>query len=151
MDTYRHELRFPVKDTPAWGAEVERWYQLDSASYVLADAYWKFREQLKTPPGWLILASPGASNHTDAQFAAAPPSPAKFVHTLPNVRGVALLQLMRWPGQILCLQKDPDTVRFALEEAKQLAESEQTEVWVASAYALGPDKWCAEFYKVIKN
>lgn len=148
MTPLRHQISWPVTATPAWAGKVERWYQLDPAAYVLADAYWVFREQLQTPPAWLLLASPAASNFTDAQFAATTtPSPAKFVHTLPNVRGCSLLQLMNWTGQVLCLQKDPETVLFALEEAARIAEAEQAVVWVASSQQVGED-WMAEIYVV---
>jgi len=148
FDFFRHSITWPLTSEPAWAGHVERWYQLDAASFVLADAYWNYKTYLKDPPNWLILASPGASNVTDAQFAAAPASPAKFVHTLPNVRGVALLQLMKWSGQVVCLQKDPGTVTFALGEALRLAETEDTRVWVASVYSNTINEWTAEFYKV---
>ncbi len=148
FDFFRHKLQWPASQTPAWADHAERWYQLDPAAFALADAYWTFRTELGEPPGWLLLASPGASNYTDAQFAASDsPSPAKFVHTLPNIRGVSLLQLMKWSGQVLCLQKDPGTVSFALTEAFRLAEFEDTTVWVATVRQVEND-WTAAFYKV---
>ena len=148
FDFFLHKLQWPVTGTPAWAEKVERWYQLDPAAFALADAYWTFQSSLNEPPGWLILASPAASNFTDAQFAASEtPSPAKFVHTLPSIRGVALLQLMKWSGQVLCLQKDPGTIAYALSEAFRLAEFEETTVWVATVSQL-KNEWAAAFYKV---
>lgn len=143
-----HRITWPAAGTPEWAPHVERWYQLDAPAFAMADAYWKHRETLGQPPGWLLLASPGGSNFTDHQFMATEtPSPAKFVHTLPNIRGVSLLQLMKWQGQVLCLQRDPDTISFALEEAARISKSEETLVWVAYARQEGPD-WIAGFYRI---
>jgi len=125
---------------------MERWSQLDEAAQNLCAAYWEKRSALGAPPDWIILASPGASNHTDRQFVtAAVPSPAKFVHTLPNVRGAALLQLMQWSGPVLCIQKDPETLETALSEAQALAKSESARVWVASTRC-EKGVWSSEFY-----
>jgi hypothetical protein len=147
LGVFRHRSKWPAPQ-PEWADKVERWYQLDPAAFVMADAYWTFRAQLKEPPHWLLLASPGASNFTDAQFATATsPSPAKFVHTLPNIRGCSLLQLMKWTGLVLCLQKDPGTILFALSEAFRLAETEEKAIWIASSHQVGED-WAAEIYTV---
>ncbi len=129
-----------------WQERVERWYQLDDAAKILCETYWQKREELGANPDWLILASPGASNQTDHKFVSAPtPSPATFVHTLPNIRGAPLLQLMQWTGPVLCIQKDPNTLTSALAEAMALARSEEARVWVAGcAYENG--QWSAEFY-----
>jgi hypothetical protein len=150
LSLFRHRVAWPATQPPEWASQVERWYQLDPAAYVLADTYWTHREHLREPPRWLLLASPAASNFTDHQFALSAPSPAKFVHTLPNIRGCSLLQLMNWNGQVLCLQRDPDTVLFALGEAYRLAEAEGQSIWVASARLSG-NEWAAEIYTVGKE
>jgi hypothetical protein len=54
---------------------------------------------------------------------------------------------MKWTGQVLCLQKDPGTVLFALGEAFRLFESEEKSVWVASARETDSG-WAAEIYTV---
>lgn len=129
---------------PEWSTQIERWYQLDGASFALADLFWSNRQTLSTRPAWMLLASPRASNEADLDFAQNP-SPAKFVHTLPNVRGAALIRLMGWNGPTLCLQKDPSTVVTALHEAMEL--SEQGEVWVASAEHRR-NQWIASLIRV---
>lgn len=132
--------------TGAWHDYVERWYQLDEAAQSLCATYWEKRLELSPAPDWIILASPGASNHTDREFVTAEvPSPAKFVHTLPNVRGAALLQLMQWSGPVLCIQKDPETLETALREAQALSRSESARVWVASTRC-EKGVWSSEFY-----
>lgn len=129
-----------------WQDRVERWNQLDEAARALCESYWSKREIIGRHPDWLLLASPGASNWTDAQFYNREvPSPSLFVHTLPNVRGAALLQVMQWHGPVLCIQKDPDTVATALNEGRRLAESENVRVWVATVTRV-EGAWRAEFY-----
>ncbi len=133
---YREEIEYPAKAEPEWSSLVERWYQLDTPAYVLAETYWRLRDKLSARPEWLLLASPGASNLTDAQFAASgASSPAKFVHTLPNIRSASLLQVMRWSGKVLCLQNDPSSLLTALHEAVWLAE--EGRVWIASVQGRG--------------
>src|SRR3954470_15638505 len=46
MILLEREIRFPLVDAPEWGANVERWYQLDGAAAALADLYWREREAL---------------------------------------------------------------------------------------------------------
>ncbi len=129
-----------------WQNRVERSHQLDEAAQILCATWWEKRYSMGPLPDWLILASPSASNWTDAHFVRSEmPSPSKFVHTLPNVRGAALLQLMNWHGPVLCIQNDPHTVHTALLEATMLAVSEKARVWVASSWLEGAS-WRAEFY-----
>ena len=133
MEWYRHSFEFPRLSEPEWSLKVERWYQLDAAAFALAETFWRHRASLKQRPEWLLLASPLASNVTDAQFAlSATASPAKFVHTLPNIRGASLLQVMDWSGQVLCLQNDPTTVTTAISEGMQMVKTTGRETWVLS-------------------
>lgn len=128
-----HFSAFPATVEPEWKDRVERWYQMDGAAFALTATYWHHRPLLEVPPEWMLLASPRASNRTDAQFAAAAsPSPAKFVHTLPNIRVACMLQVMGASARVLCLQKDPVTVLTALSEAMQILLSEGGPVWVLS-------------------
>jgi hypothetical protein len=130
------EILFPLRAAPEWSIEVERWYQLDGAAAALAELYWRERPALSAAhPAWIFLASPGASNLTDAQFTRGAPSPAKFVHTLPNVRVAPLLALMKWSGPVFCAQRDPRTVLTALSEAFALSKSSAEPVWIVSAGA----------------
>lgn len=133
-----HTLAFPVTVEPEWKNQVERWYQMDGAAFALTATYWHHRPLLNVPPEWMLLASPRASNRTDVQFAAAiSPSPAKFVHTLPNIRAACVLQVMGASAQVLCLQKDPITLITALSEAMQMILNGGGPVWVLSVSELG--------------
>lgn len=119
---------------PEWASLVERWYQLDPAAYGLADSFWAWREQLQTRPEFIVLASPGASNATDFEFTHSGAShAAKFVHTLPNVRGTSLYQVMNWSGPMLCLQNGERTLLSALGEAMDEYAASPREIWVFAA------------------
>jgi hypothetical protein len=131
---FQHEFEFPRTQTPEWSAKVERWYQLDAAAFALTETFWRHREQLTHRPEVIFLASPIASNITDAQFAASEaPSPAKFVHTLPNIRGASLLAVMEWAGEVYCVQKDPQTVLTAISEGMQAVRGSGKDAWIMSA------------------
>ena len=138
-------FEFPLKRTPAWAPLVERWPQLDAASVGLAQAYVEFQDNLGARPAWILLASPGASNDTDALFVASGAcSPSKFVHTLPNIRSAALFKIMDWSGPLLCLQNDPKTLQSALVEAAELFQTGEGPVWIAQ---VTKDKeWVARFF-----
>lgn len=56
-------------------------------------------------------------------------SPSKFVHTLPNIRAVPLLQVMEWAGPLICIQNDPQTPKSGVEQALLYLETLNT-VWV---------------------
>lgn len=144
---YSWEYKFPITMEPEWAGRVERWYQLDAPAYGLTEAYWRHRENLSIKPEWIFLASAGASNPTDAQFAQSPQaSPAKFVHTLPNIRSAALLQVMNWSGPVLCVQAGARTLVSALAEALAVAGDKpvwvlgltyQESVWTSHIFVLG--------------
>jgi 3-oxoacyl-(acyl-carrier-protein) synthase len=122
---------FPVKTEPEWKEKVDRWYQLDAFSYGLAEFYSLHSEKLGPSPSMILLASPGASNDTDLQFVkTGASSPGKFVHTLPNIRGSALCQVMNWSGPLLCLEHDPRTHESAVQEAKHLLSPTRPVIWV---------------------
>ena len=129
VNWYHHDFVWPQTQAPEWSVKVERWYQLDAAAFALAETFWRHRESLTSRPDVLFLASPLASNPTDDAFEASP-TPAKFVHTLPNIRGAVLLQLMGWAGEVYCLQKDPQTLVAALSEGMQTVRSGARECWV---------------------
>jgi hypothetical protein len=129
LGVYSQDFSFPPAREPEWAPLVERWYQLDAAAYGVTEVYWRHRDRLQKPPSWILLCSPGASNATDRAFAhAAQPSPAKFVHTLPNIRSAALLQAMKWAGPVLCVQNDPNSILTGLREGLDL----DGPVWVVS-------------------
>lgn len=134
LSWWSHSIQRPLAQ-PEWAKLVPRWYQLDAPAMALAETYWKFRTSLGDSPYTLILASPEGSNDTDRTFARAlVPSPAKFVHTLANVRIAPMLQLMNWHGPVYCLQKDPFTLTSALCEASWLArETPEKDIWFVSA------------------
>lgn len=97
---------------------VERWNQLDDAakSLVLLAAEIKPRLPETKPPDLIILASPEGSFATDLAFAKQHAiSPSKFIHTLPSVRGSALLQALQWSGPVLCIQHPSKTLATAVD------------------------------------
>ena len=135
LRTHREKCVFPATKTPAWAGLVDRWYQLDAPAYGFAQAYSNSKNELGPHPGLIIIASPRASNTTDRAFASGgAASPSRFVHTLPNIRSVSLLQVMGWHGPLLCVQDDPRTIRHALDQALAHFESDETlrSVWVVS-------------------
>lgn len=135
VDHFVYRYRFPAAVEPRWKAQVERWYQLDAYAYGLTQAYDVWRASgVVDKPEFLFLASPEASNRTDAQFAGSgASSPQKFVHTLPNIRSASLFQVMEWSGPMLCIQKDPHTVATALVEAAEFVGAQAAErVWLMS-------------------
>ena len=132
LNTFRHRPVFPATETPSWAPKVERWYQLDHPAYSMAHAYSVLASVVGPAPHLMILASPRASNDTDFAFASTgASSPSKFVHTLPNIRAVPLLQVMEWAGPLLCVQNDPSTVRSGLEQALHYLTT-CDRVWVLS-------------------
>lgn len=84
---------------PEWAPLVERWYQLDAPSYLLCQTYWESKNRLGSPPELILLNSPQSSFATDKGFCQSL-SPSKFVHTLPNVRSSAFLQVIEWRGPL---------------------------------------------------
>lgn len=116
-------FEFPAKEPPAWHQRVERWYQLDSAAFGLCEIYARSKLSEMARPEMLFLASPGGCSRTDIAFVRhGAAAPAKFVHTLPNVRGSVLLQLMNWQGPMLCIQEDPNTIESALVQASRMSK-----------------------------
>jgi hypothetical protein len=123
----------PAPVEPLWKNKVDRWYQLDASAYGLAEFYQQYASELGTHPDLIVLASPAASNLTDRQFVSlGAQSPAKFVHTLPNIRISPLCQVMAWNGPVLCLQNGKNTLESALTEAKYLLDDCNQNIWVLS-------------------
>lgn len=142
LSLHEFEFNHPAKEEPSWKTQVDRWYQLDAYAYGLAEAYSRIRP---ITPAMIVLASPGASNETDFQFASnGATSPAKFVHTLPNIRCSPLCQVMGWNGPVLCLQKDPYTVINALREAYYLFKEKP--IWVVSVFPHKGQGYRAQFW-----
>lgn len=133
--THRFSYSFPAPSEPAWSAKVERWYQLDAAAYGLVQSYEEMKDRLGPAPDLIVLASPRASNTTDRSFAlTGASSPSKFVHTLSNVRGAPLLQVMEWGGPVLCVQDDPRTILNGIDQALAFLELEPElqRAWIIS-------------------
>jgi hypothetical protein len=111
---------------------VDRWYQLDAYAYLLPAAFAEL--DIPTRPSSMLLACAGASNMADHAFVQTGAiSPAKFVHTLPNIRSSSLLAVMQWNGPIFTLQRDPFTLSIAFREAAERAAGGE-ECWVWSVW-----------------
>ena len=139
MNYRSYEFSYPTESEPKWSNIVERWYQLDAAAFGIADALSFWKDQLKTRPDLVILASPGGSNHTDGLFTqSGATSPSLFVHTLPNIRGSSFCQVMEWNGPVLCIQNDPTTRLTAIREALESFDEETQTVWIVGVTQTGP-------------
>jgi hypothetical protein len=135
LQHHRFSFTFPAASEPSWSQKVERWYQLDAAAYGLVQGFSELRESLGSRPDMIVLASPRASNSTDRSFAVTgASSPSKFVHTLPNVRGAPLLQVMGWGGPVICVQDDPQTILNGIDQALGFLETDSRlhRIWVLS-------------------
>lgn len=133
ISLFEHFYRFPARQAPAWGAKVDRWYQLDAYAFGLCDGYDRIKMRLGKPADFVLLASPEASNRSDHVFAITGAiSPSKFVHTLANVRSAPLFQVASWSGPSICIQNDPETEVTGLCEAVGLCEVDPSckTVWV---------------------
>lgn len=151
MKAHFAKVPFPAKETPAWATKSDRWYQLDQAGYSFPQAYTLLQESLGPRPDFLILASPEASNATDRDFASTgASSPSKFVHTLPNIRAVALLQAMEWAGPMLCVQNDPKSFLSGLETALLELEVKPS---LSSVWVIGfiPETQRVELFEVTRH
>lgn len=132
-----HRFPFPTTETPSWANQVERWYQADAPAYGLCELYSRYLVDGPRPK-MIFLASPAGSNATDFSFAqSGATSPAKFAHTLPNIRATGLLQVMNWQGPLLCLQTDPTTITGALCEAAEMAS--RGPVWIFAYHQAGSE------------
>ena len=151
LEIQTFDYSFPTTEVPAWSPQVDRWYQLDAPAYGLAQAFSAHFLASKTDrPHFLILASAGSSGETDFQFARAEvPSPSKFVHTLPSVRAVPLMQLLQWQGPLLCFQNDPQTWVTGLETALNLCDESTPEIWVVGAHFLEESLWRTTFARLM--
>jgi hypothetical protein len=128
----KFDFAFPATVEPSWSKQVDRWYQLDASAFGLAQFYSLHQDTLGKKPNLILLASPGASNDTDFDFASTgATSPAKFVHTLPNIRVSPLLQVMNHAVPVICIQNDPNSFETALIEAKFLLPEFKC-IWIFS-------------------
>lgn len=142
------EYVFPIKEPPEWANQIDRWYQLDAFAYGLPEAYFSLKRLNETPPDLILLASAASSNETDFHFAqSGANSPSKFVHTLPNIRGSTLCQLMHWKGPLLCIQHDPTTQITALSEAIDLISASRKKIWIWSVTG----NYCVHWFEIQAN
>ena len=107
---------FPPTEEPVWKSECERWQFLDEASFACAQTIFELR--LTPPPEIFYLCSPEGSNQTDLDFVIGNyMSPAKFVHTLPNVRVSSFFQVSKLKGEVLCFSNGVHSLAYGLNEA----------------------------------
>lgn len=142
LNYFSCDYAFPATEPPSWAPAVERWYQLDAAAFGLPYAYefWRQKYDLQKP-SVLVLASPDGSNQTDYDFALSlkatgVASPSKFVHTLPNSRSSALLQVMGHGAPMICLQNDPATFVAGLDFGLAQIQELRSCVWVLGVSSL---------------
>ena len=126
--SYDPKSRISLSDRqPAWSTKVERWHQLDEASYALCEAVqaWKDTDHLK-PFSQLIYIGCGGSNVADAEFVKSL-GPAKFVYTLVNIAPSVLCQSLNWSGPVTCFSLnsqagsgfEPEIIKYASLRAQQ--------------------------------
>lgn len=121
---FEMNLESKVGYEPIWKDKVERWYQLDEASFILCEAVsnWQKSDLLK-PFDRIIYLAQGASNLADADFAcSSATSPAKFVYTLPNIAPSVFIQLLSWSGPVVCIS--PVDLEKSLKFSFNLAKIE---------------------------
>ncbi len=133
-DSLATDITLPALGEPAWSERIDRWNQLDEISYCFCEALHRWQLLREFPePDVILLASPGASNIADQDFAAGGAmSPAKFVFTLPNIAASVILQMLEKTGKVYCLQQGEETLIRAQREAHTYAQAGQT-VWVFSS------------------
>ena len=123
----------PPGEPPPWANSVERWYQLDAYAYGFLHAFSRWKN-VGNRPDAIVLASPHASNETDAAFVRSHGmSPTRFVHTLPNVRSAPLCQLLEWSGPVISVHRDPTTLAYGLGQAIELCLARMDTVWLLGA------------------
>lgn len=119
---------------PVWKDNVERWYQLDEASFLLCEAISDWQKQnLLKPFDRIIYLAEGGSNLADADFVGIQiPSPAKFVYTLPNIAPSVFLQLLKWRGSVVCISpvELEKSLKFSFNLAKSLAENSKQNTFI---------------------
>lgn len=116
------EFTYPAAQEPSWRQKVERWYQMDAASYGFCEL--AVRAPSQRAPDCMFLTSPAGCKEMDLQFVKTGAlNPSKFVYTLPSIRSSALLQVLEWHGPLLCLQNGDSSLAAGLCEAALLANS----------------------------
>ncbi len=131
-ELYIHQPNFSLQSQPDWSSKIQRWYQLDNPARSLLESYFYWAKDfphyadLIDKSKCIVLASSGASNETDLNFAReGASSPSLFSHTLPNIRASVLLEATGWSGPLLCLQFGQRTLANGLLEACGLASSNE--------------------------
>lgn len=136
-------------ETPLWADKIKRWSQLDSASYVLAEATFLNLDYLKDSFDQLIVVSTQGSSSTDRKFVSDTKiSPSHFVHTLPNVRTIVFSLLTGWEGEMYCLTKGEESLVNFLKSAPVVDGDKST--LVISMNSVGEFHQC-DFYKLGRN
>jgi len=110
---------------PLWKDRVERWYQLDETSMAVCSALSEWNLQQRWPKLFdqFIYISDFGSNVADAEFVAQnPPSPSRFVYTLPSIAPAVINQFLSWSGPVYCLNQTTAS-SSAWSWAEKLAES----------------------------
>jgi len=155
---FSFDFSFPATEPPAWAGAVERWYQLDAPAFGLPHAFehWRLRDVGLRKPDFLVFASPDGSNPTDYDFALSlkatgAASPSKFVHTLPNSRSSALLQVMNHGGPMICVQNDPATFVTGLALAFERVHpgGSPTSAWVLGVTGLDEGRHRCHLFQLI--
>lgn len=90
---------------PLWKDQIERWYQLDTASLVVCQAIYEWQNKNNfILPDVIIYEFFNGSNFADHEYAKLlDPSPAKFVYTLPNIPIATAQQLLKISVPAFCI------------------------------------------------
>lgn len=131
-----------------WENKIERYGQLDECSMALAQATAAINPQAN----FIILASNGGSQISDLSFIQGEyVAPFKFVHTLPNVRSVAISQLLAWQGPMICVSDDPISLIKGLKEAHYLYKDGISKIWVMNVSRQKEQNFNCHFFEFNTN
>jgi len=138
------------KIVPKWAQKIKRWNQLDGAAFTLAEVSHPLKKEILGTE-LVVLSSSLSSIQTDHEFYRSP-SAAKFVHTLPNVRATALLQVCELEVPVLSMENGQHSLFNALEEAISLVyDGSFKKVLIASIELIEKDSYRWDIFTININ
>jgi hypothetical protein len=142
------EFSRDLDKTPAWANTIPRWSQLDDASYVVAEASFESKLDLKNITQVFLVSTQG-SNATDSQFVNQDKVSAQtFVHTLPNVRALSFSLITGWKGAMWCLSKGESSlvnllrqITFTADQSLIINFNRKGEIYYCDFIHVGSDNY----------